>query len=1294
MHVRNTKRLPLVGGLALCLVGGGSTALAQGNVDPEMMLVIDASARMQWRIDGTEPVGCEPTNNRPISITAPPNIDLDAAAANRTRMSILKQALAGVGSSPDLCLVEDHVWRFQHHEYGADRITQHYRDLCCANPNNVDGSCPAGAVYEACYNDHGLADNDADRAAQEVADLPNSYHPLARGFLESERFNMRFGLMVSDASPFGDAAQIGVGPIGDARDPTSFGNDPYVVGIAGNNVDPRRRYGIAASPGGQPTFMRFDTTGAVSHPNLGVRDETASSGFLVPTYKGTYNQFLNPPLDRNAPVVSGPAEHNDLVRLAVRRLVAVGNTPLSAMMYDMRVYYGGVDANDDPDTSCRPKAAVIFTDGTETPYYGGEYCVLPANQDLQAAAPGCDGGKGTCAWRPLLDLNGAQRACDATCIAANGEVCRPTDGVDPANGTACMRPACSYAEGYPYPSAASTAADLFSKGIEVYVVALWPDAYGRSRAMSLAAAGSPGRGNNGADGYFEVDAQNTTAAVNQINAALKIISLRLGATRTTDSKPLVITPSAADENGQARTVRQWRIFGYTESPRGDFRDYGRVDALAYGCPANAQSSVEVLPANSSLFHESLRTRDEADPRRGVAVKPAQNPRLASGPDTGNVLAVVGMAGSMFGDSSAQFLPDDTSPLWLAVKGLAAIAVDDSYESAATTRLFQGFLGKVGQPNAGPYQAQVGQRSFGGVGRSELVALGPPALGLPDEGYTNFAAAKKNRPTLVAAGANDGQVHVFRAADGYEVFTFVPRRAWRDLNPSSYRYGSAEGPMEFGDMIGCRSLTAGGPAECAASPTVAGFRTLLVGGVGRPQNGGYGDNIYGIDLSKVRINSESAVPVNVDASDFETVGRGRIWDVTGDEVPKLGDTVSRPTLTHARIKNVAGLDPADAVRAVVIVGCGDVPSGYVPAANVVANPSEQVGRCILIINATDGRVIRQIDDAAMDAPMVGSPAVYPGVGITPAERAYIGDAKGRIWRLDMRDPSPDQWAVSIAWPPVGLPNAPVGHPSLDRPALATREDGSLVVVYGQGRGGADAARRNVVSFTDTLVPSGQPNQAPSFQAVENWTMPLRSTELVTGAPVIYDRTAFFTTVSRPVAAGACVPVVSRLYGVHYYDVLRDANGNTVVYSRPDDDPAEPDAPISVKPMLPRVADDGTATEPALSLALPPGRQVSGLALASTPSCVDGEAPTTDIILNVADQSAGAAPAGVVRQKIEFVENGALTAAPFDNSIYVDGDGVGLRVCLNCDRDGTSRGQGGVRITPFPSEVIYWGTTFTN
>lgn len=1293
MHVRTPNRGILGVSLLLASLGGTSAALAQA-VDPELMIVLDASARLQWRIDGTEPVGCENSTNRPFTVAAPNNLDRAAASANRTRMNILKQALAGTTSVPDMCLVEDDLWRYNEHAYGADRITRHHRDLCCQNPNSVTGVCPAGAQFRPCYNDHGLAPG-ADADAQVVPDFPNAYFSGAGGFIDANRQRLRFGLMVSDPSPFGDPTQPVPGPLGDARDPTSFGADNYVVGIAGNNVDPQRRYGIAASPGGRPTFIRFDNSGVVRHPNLGIRSSTAKNGFLVPTYVGGYQMFPAPfgapNVVPNAPIISDPGEHNDLVRYAIKRTVAQGNSPLSAMLHDMRSHYGSVDENDDPDTSCRPKAAVIFTDGTETPYYGGEFCALPLNEDVEVDAPGCDGGKGTCTWRPLLDANGAQRACGAGCIAAAGEVCRPIDGVDVANGTTCMRPACQYPDGYPYPTARSAAAELFAKGIDVYVVALWPDAHGRNYAKNLAAAGAPGRGLNGGDGYFEIDANDPEAAMVQIKAALDLVAFRLGATRTTNGKPLVINPSAADEDGQLRTVRQWRMFGYTESPRGDSRDYGRIDALAYGCPANAQSSVEVLPNSSAFFHETLRDRPLADPRRSVAVKPPENPRLAAGPDTGGVTGVVGLAGALFGDTPARFEPDVVAALWPSVQPLAGNLAADSVEASAMTRMFQGFLGNVGLPGFGPRQPQVGTRSFGGVGQGEMAALGPPGLGLPDDGYTNFVAAKKNRPTLVASGANDGQVHVFRAADGYEVFTFVPRRAWRTAQHGN---GAAEGPLEFGDMIGCRSLAAGGPAECAASPTLAGYRTLLVGGIGRPTNGSRGDNLFGIDLTRVRVESESAVPVAVDLTDFETLGRGRLWDVTGDEVPKLGDTVSRPTLTHARIKNVVGLDPADAVRAIVIVGCGDEPSGYVPPVNGNLNPSQLVGRCILIINATDGRVIRQIDDVNMDAPMVGSPAVYPGVGVTPAERAYIGDAQGRIWRLDMRDPSPEQWTVAIAWPPVGMVDPPLGHPSLDRPALVTREDGGLVVLYGQGRGGADANPRNVVSFTDRLVPAAQANQPPVFQASLNWTMPLRSSEVVTGAPVVYDRTAFFTTVSRPTAVGACTPVLSRLYGVHYYDVLRDEDGDVVTYNRPDDDPNEAAATISVRPMLPRVAEDGTADEPALSLALPPGRQVSGLALASTPSCVDGDAPTTDIILNVADQSAGAAPGGAARQKIEFVENGALTAAPFDNSIYVDGDGVGMRVCLNCDRDGTSRGQGGVRITPFPSEVVYWGTTFTN
>ena len=137
---------------------GAAPAQAQEGQKPEMMLLIDASARMQWRIDGSEPVGCLETDDRPLlDLDGAQPRDRAAARENRTRMSLLKEALAGIPSDPEMCVVEDHGWRDgaarggrgPGHVYGADHITRHYRDLCCASPNGFDGSCGDAEKFRA-----------------------------------------------------------------------------------------------------------------------------------------------------------------------------------------------------------------------------------------------------------------------------------------------------------------------------------------------------------------------------------------------------------------------------------------------------------------------------------------------------------------------------------------------------------------------------------------------------------------------------------------------------------------------------------------------------------------------------------------------------------------------------------------------------------------------------------------------------------------------------------------------------------------------------------------------------------------------------------------------------------------------------------------------------------------------------------------------------------------------------------------------------------------------------------------
>ena len=235
-----------------------------------------------------------------------------------------------------------------------------------------------------------------------------------------------------------------------------------------------------------------------------------------------------------------------------------------------------------------------------------------------------------------------------------------------------------------------------------------------------------------------------------------------------------------------------------------------------------------------------------------------------------------------------------------------------------------------------------------------------------------------------------------------------------------------------------------------------------------------------------------------------------WHLENGVVHKLlGPSVSRPVLTHVRYEIGGNV----VVRAAAIVGCGDDNEAGLRLAPM------RKGRCVLVLDATTGQVIKRFDNtsiaagsARMDAPMTGSPSVWPPGGVAPAERAFIGDAYGRMWRLDLRDLDLAKWKAEAIFPFAdALENVGYmpGRTVFGRPSVLGRQDGSLAVVFATGELSITLAanqlmpRAAAVSLVDkaTLDVNGR----VTFSTQRSWIMPLADSEVVTGEPVVYDGT---------------------------------------------------------------------------------------------------------------------------------------------------------------------------------------------
>lgn len=217
-----------------------------------------------------------------------------------------------------------------------------------------------------------------------------------------------------------------------------------------------------------------------------------------------------------------------------------------------------------------------------------------------------------------------------------------------------------------------------------------------------------------------------------------------------------------------------------------------------------------------------------------------------------------------------------------------------------------------------------------------------------------------------------------------------------------------------------------------------------------------------------------------------------------------------------------------------------------------------GRSVTIVNIATGEVIRHFGrlgqdvparlagrtiNSPFDSPVIGTPVVYPNtVGLT-AQKVFVGDADGTLWRINISSPNPDDWSVqlfqdvlsrSISTPatPGGLDSQPIQI----APVLSLDPSGGLVV------NAATGDQENVVASAErNYVISVQEGRALSTtvpgRALVRWYKQLDAAERVTGPMTVFDRTLYFATYKPavPTTALQCRDAgTSLLWGMDYFN----------------------------------------------------------------------------------------------------------------------------------------------------------------
>lgn len=422
-------------------------------------------------------------------------------------------------------------------------------------------------------------------------------------------------------------------------------------------------------------------------------------------------------------------------------------------------------------------------------------------------------------------------------------------------------------------------------------------------------------------------------------------------------------------------------------------------------------------------------------------------RIYTGTMREGSLSMVEFRWSVLSDAQKTLLnvsPVDQSEDGLGEKRLAFLRGERSLEAGQQNGIFR-----------------VRDRVLGDILNSTPVYVGAPSTGEQGEGYREFYESMKQRAKAVYVGANDGMLHAFSAADGKELFAYVPNALYPKLahltTPDYTHQAYVDAP----------------PA--VAEARVGGqWKTVLASGMG-----GGAQGVFALDVTNPADFGRSA---------------GVLFEFTDADDPDMGNLAGNPVIAKFKTGERSGVAEYRYFLA-VSSGYNNYKSdgqnrfnadaaGALFLLSLDKSPSEKWS-----LGSNYFKFRTPSKDAAL-ANALGTPALV--VGISGGVRyAYAGDLQGNLWRFDFNGSLPWANALPDATP---LFTAKDGQgrrqPITTQPKVVFAPGGGYLALFGTGK---------FVESADT-APGGFSTQ--SFYAIHDTT---RSDYKIAGRDSLAPRT---------------------------------------------------------------------------------------------------------------------------------------------------------------------------------------------
>ncbi len=397
---------------------------------------------------------------------------------------------------------------------------------------------------------------------------------------------------------------------------------------------------------------------------------------------------------------------------------------------------------------------------------------------------------------------------------------------------------------------------------------------------------------------------------------------------------------------------------------------------------------------------------------------------------------------------------------------------------------------------------------------------PPWAPSTDPDYFVFQETYADRSDMLVVGSNGGMLHAFQAAvnvdkmrypaDGREIWAYIPRHLLPKLK---LLWDMFPHPIFMDATPTIRDVKIHLPGDA----TDLEWHTVAVFG-----NGIEGDES---DCDVLDPDYHCGYFTALDMTKENLIDP--LWEFAGD-----GDiiaAVAQPTIAQVRVET-SGFSTGQIRTLAFLPGKGrfdaPIPSSPIYVVDLEASQGDDYVAKIEL-------PWRQPVATDINHGIRGRVLTVDTTGDMLADRLYVGDMEGRLWRVDISSPDPEDWmdldAQEVVFDPreVGAPDLPITYPV----TAVYAPDGAILVYFGTGDPTTAHAGYPAGAFYGLLDSRMLGEDVHVLDGSDgDWPLYFAENEVLSGEPIVVNQVIYFTTYCP--SGTQCYTGSGKLYAVHY------------------------------------------------------------------------------------------------------------------------------------------------------------------